>query len=616
MASILVRRGNLISSFDPSFHFTSFQQEIAESLSRFSGEASDWKSLAAMVVGGLAYRTTKIGVFSVGASCKLPLSRFAAPLFGLASEVTAFRKVNQILKSPQDKEERGEILNRGWLTTFTQFAALKFFGHFAQGQNLVFTHTLQASGMVAGHQLAYGLGLATKPEGNLLNQLVQAEVVNMQLGAGMAMAHLSTGGRLLVFEKSLETLARGPSPKPNADYFLGKAFAAENIRGGLLENQFHVLRAEKDGEEPPRPKGFLRVLRPGNEHLSAYDKAAREIQDLDIGQKTQRAYESAVELEHWPLAIEVLDAFEATTTQEEALKERLNADLESRVGSFTLRQLRSVNERQRRAERLSLAMVGLRIAIVNPDHSLNEGKKPGEAERDLRRILAELEAYVSENSGEEGIRKRVDEFQAWLRAWEADSPKPAIPTLTVVREDSEGGEIDENLELDLERSPLADELSQKYREGSLNETEVEIYLRRRFGFPPRMLSVDDSSPAPAADLLSPDLGKIDLQLKTLLARLGLEAGFLNSDPLLLYLKNKASTRAFRAAYGDEAVEDAIREISPQFIAQGEREPEAALEGADEVLDRLPPFTSDAEKVRRAKFVAEVEARLDEGREFP
>ena|GEM_PF-6149026 len=224
MLNILRRSFSDEKNLGDAYHSTPFQQQIHQLLDTFVAQASDWRLLSAMTMASLAYRLGNIAFLKVGASCKLPLSRFAAPLFGLASEVTAFRSMSHLLNAPLRQAqgrlltptlspgervsvrtgEGGGIFGKEWLTTFTQFAALKFFGHFAQGQNLVFTHTLQASGMVAGHQLAYGLGLATKPEGNLLNQWVQAEVVNMQLGAGMALSHHLTQGKILALEKSLD----------------------------------------------------------------------------------------------------------------------------------------------------------------------------------------------------------------------------------------------------------------------------------------------------------------------------------------------------------------------------------------------------------------------------
>lgn len=59
--------------------------------------------------------------------------------------------------------------------------------------------------MLAGHHLAYGLNLAIRPEGSLFEQLLHAEVMNLQMQAGMALGGLLTGNRLQMWERSLDS---------------------------------------------------------------------------------------------------------------------------------------------------------------------------------------------------------------------------------------------------------------------------------------------------------------------------------------------------------------------------------------------------------------------------
>src|SRR5262249_1430941 len=66
---------------------------------------------------------------------------------------------------------------------------LKGMGGLAQGENVVVQHLLQDMGMVLGHQVSGAFGIIERPQGTLAEQFLHAEVTNLQLSAGMALAH-------------------------------------------------------------------------------------------------------------------------------------------------------------------------------------------------------------------------------------------------------------------------------------------------------------------------------------------------------------------------------------------------------------------------------------------
>ena len=208
MSNILERRASLGASFPSSYNLNSSQIEQDQLLQNFSESASDWRSLVAMTLGGLAYRVTKLGVMSVGAIHELPLlARLSAPVLGLASEVTVFRTVGATLASPSlsGAQQAAPLLDsKSWFTDFINFASLKVFGRISQGQNSIFSHVLQDMGMVTGHHLAYGLNLVTQPEGSLAQQLAHAEITNLQMQAGMALGGALTENRLQRWERNLD----------------------------------------------------------------------------------------------------------------------------------------------------------------------------------------------------------------------------------------------------------------------------------------------------------------------------------------------------------------------------------------------------------------------------
>jgi len=250
-----------ILSRSQSSSLTQTQAQINENMAGLSHQFLDVYSIAGMMAGGLAYRVSKMAVFSLAAPLKVPLlTRIAAPFLSLASEVSAFRETSQLLRPVSTSES--------WLTTFTQFAALKFFGHFALGQNLVFTHTLQSTGMLAAHQITFSLGLTTRPQGDLFSQLIHAELYNLQMSAGMALGHLITGGRFLEREAAWEVQTKALQKNLPPSFLTPSLKSAFALAGGTnsffspvqASKDSQVMRMAKDKREKPG-KGLVSTTR-------------------------------------------------------------------------------------------------------------------------------------------------------------------------------------------------------------------------------------------------------------------------------------------------------------------------------------------------------------------
>src|SRR4029453_17777408 len=175
----------------------------------FAAQATDWRSLAAMVAGGMAYRTGRIGIMGLGNSSALRVSttlRVASVGLGLTAEVSTFELTHRSLSSPSQNPNLWRWngsggIRQGLLQSFVTFGALKGAGRLVQGENLIAQHLFQDSAMVLGHQVSGALGIAPRPTGTLAEQFLHAEATNLQIGAGMALA-----GRLA---PGLQTLERG-----------------------------------------------------------------------------------------------------------------------------------------------------------------------------------------------------------------------------------------------------------------------------------------------------------------------------------------------------------------------------------------------------------------------
>ncbi|MFO1520074.1 MAG: serine/threonine-protein kinase [bacterium] len=172
------------------------QTQVDHLVSEFTQNASDWKAIAAMTVGGLAYRFGRAGVMSVTALREAPL--IALPLSvgtGLGLEVSAYELTHRSLQTFSGTAPSARLwsfsgaggLKEGWISSLVSFGTLKGFGALSQGQNILLQHAAQDAGMVLGHEFAYQAGVGPKPEGSLAERFLHAEITNLQMGAGMAL---------------------------------------------------------------------------------------------------------------------------------------------------------------------------------------------------------------------------------------------------------------------------------------------------------------------------------------------------------------------------------------------------------------------------------------------
>src|SRR5262249_10488722 len=183
------------------------QSQVDGLVGGFAQQATDWRSLAAMMVGGMIYRLGRVGALTAGTG------RLASVGIGLGAEVTAFEMTNRSLTSFTGEgrstpnlwrwEGSGGI-RQGLLSSLVTFGSLKGAGRLAQGENVVVQHLLQDTGMVLGHQVSGVFGITSRPTESLAEQFLHAEATNLQIAAGMALGHGLTQGRLQALERGLD----------------------------------------------------------------------------------------------------------------------------------------------------------------------------------------------------------------------------------------------------------------------------------------------------------------------------------------------------------------------------------------------------------------------------
>src|SRR5262245_7864094 len=254
---------------------SSVQAQTDGLVESFVQQATDWRSLAALMAGGLTYRFGSVEVmgWGVGAPLGAPLvgwAQQAAPLrvlsvaAGLGAEVTAFEMTNRSLSSLTGETRSNPNLWRwegqgglrqGLLSSLVTFATLKGSARVAQGENIVVQHLLQDTGMVLGHQVTASFGITDRPQGTFVEQFLHAEATNLQMSAGMALAHSVAPG-IQGLERGLDLSLRSiPSTLSHSPHF-GPAFAVAGLGKTDLE-QFGgpkiILNSFDDTGDPRFP---------------------------------------------------------------------------------------------------------------------------------------------------------------------------------------------------------------------------------------------------------------------------------------------------------------------------------------------------------------------------
>lgn len=178
---------------------TSAQFQLDSVSAGFSNQASDLPSLFAMLAGSFTYRTASLGLASTGLFRSSLFSQIFRPVLALSAEVSAFRATHELLSVGESSSS--------WITDYVNFASLKFFGNISHQQNPYVSHFFQATGMVVGHQLAFGIGLATRPTGSLVEQWIHAEILNAQMQVSMGISSFLSGNKMAVLESSMQARA-------------------------------------------------------------------------------------------------------------------------------------------------------------------------------------------------------------------------------------------------------------------------------------------------------------------------------------------------------------------------------------------------------------------------
>ncbi len=244
------------SSLASRTSLTRSQLQLDSLTQSFATGAADPTAIASMMMGGLGGRLLKLGMSSFASVWLRPFT-FAVALCG---EASAFELTSRSLRIAQGENASQLLawsaeggLGQGILHSIVSFAALKVAGSAAQNTNVVLQHASQSAAFVVGHDMATALGLQKAETGSLIERLMHAELMNVQLGVSMRFLHGALPG-LHVLERSLDLRAQLATPRraslsASASFLPARMSAtSELVLSEPIERRRVVIRQEIHSE--------------------------------------------------------------------------------------------------------------------------------------------------------------------------------------------------------------------------------------------------------------------------------------------------------------------------------------------------------------------------------
>lgn len=177
-------------------HLTSAQLGMDALSSHFAQGASDYRSVLAMASASFAGQLGRLAASAALGSRSAFLASALRPAMGLAAEASAFRATSLLLQSPSNFSFRKTFESAEWLGTASDLLLLQAAGRGFSSQGMLLRHMAQSAAVVLGQELSFRWGRAPSPQGSWAERMTAAEVMNLQLSAGMALGNWLSGGGL------------------------------------------------------------------------------------------------------------------------------------------------------------------------------------------------------------------------------------------------------------------------------------------------------------------------------------------------------------------------------------------------------------------------------------
>lgn len=261
---------------NPGPHFTTNALAIDALAESCTHQATNLTSLASLSIAGFSGRLAQFAMARLGLGHRALFSQFAPKIFGLGVESGTFEACHRLL--------RGESFQDGflcaWKRNFFHFGIFQFSSHLFHGQNFFLQQSLQSSSMLLADWGIYGIGLAERPTGSLVEQWVH------NLGTGLALtfgSHLSlifSGEKL----RNLESRFSRASQQHNSQA-VSRILQMASHKPTLKERFLNELAARENFGTLSREQAFLRLL-----HIR------RELETLPLKRGERRIHISFTEI--------------------------------------------------------------------------------------------------------------------------------------------------------------------------------------------------------------------------------------------------------------------------------------------------------------------------------
>lgn len=266
---------NLLSQRGASNHhnaLTAGQLGLDHTLHSFSEQASDPYTLAAVFAGGTAFRAVRgLGLGTLGGAAAE--SRIASALLragsnaaGLVAESGTFVTSDRLLRVAFGKADRSVLewsgqngLKNAWASATVNFGALRAGGALTAGQGALVQHLGAVNAMVAANQASAALGFTEAPQDSLVQQFVNASILDLQMKAGMSLLHHFAPG-LARWERGVDAALEARS-ESLPSLFGGERGLSLGARGAELLLMGSEGSAER-GSELARSEGESPALSP------------------------------------------------------------------------------------------------------------------------------------------------------------------------------------------------------------------------------------------------------------------------------------------------------------------------------------------------------------------
>ena len=246
-------------NFSSSSHLNSTQLHMDAITESFAEKARDPYSLAAVVVGGAAFRAVRaLSVSTLGGL--VAESRVGAALLNVGANsvalvleagtfVTSERLLRVSLGGADQSLLRWEGANglkNAWASSIVNFGALRGAGFVTAGTSGLVQHAASVSAMVSANHASAALGWTEAHAGTLMDEIVEASVLDLQMKAGMSLMHTFAPG-ITHWERSVDVAHEARLAT------LGRSFA-HGETSTVQESLLPVMRAE-EGDVRPEQAG-------------------------------------------------------------------------------------------------------------------------------------------------------------------------------------------------------------------------------------------------------------------------------------------------------------------------------------------------------------------------